>query len=193
MAGLNSVMVERSNYLFQDMKKLRGPYRPNQGDTLQWFRQTARDLGAISGATPAKVMAAKDVISFDGISRETIGQMLFYFYDAKTRDKLPYWDRAPLIFVVDIGNGFHYGLNVHYLPILARAKLMDSLYTLASDRTLDDKTRLRISYQILKNSTRFKEFKVTFKKYLWSHVRSQFKRISPKDWDFALNMPVAVS
>lgn len=180
-----------ADYLFQRMDKIRGLYRPSQGDTLAWFRQTARDLVFISGTTPAKVMQAKDVISFDGMSREVVGSMVAYYYEAKTADKLKYWDAFPVVFVVDLGNGFHYGINCHYLPMLARAKLMDALYTLVSDRTLDTKARLRISYQILKTSTRFREYKICFKKYLWDHVRSQFKRIHFKDWDYALTMPAA--
>ena len=61
------------SYLFQRMAKLRGPYQPSRG-SLEFIRATARDLGALSGATPAKVMAAKDVITFDGMSREAAAQ-----------------------------------------------------------------------------------------------------------------------
>jgi hypothetical protein len=178
------------SYLFQRMAKLRGPYQPSRG-SLEFIRATARDLGALSGATPAKVMAAKDVITFDGMSREAVGSMLAFWYDPKTKDTLPYFDRFPLIFVVDIGNGFHYGLNLHYLSPYYRAVFCDKLFTLASDKTFDEKTRLRLSYSLLKNSSRLAPFKPMFKKYLWNHVRSPFKRISAQFWDFALGMPVA--
>ena len=57
-----------ADYLFQRMDKIRGTLPAQPGDTLAWFRQTARDLVSISGTTPAKVMQAKDVISFDGMN-----------------------------------------------------------------------------------------------------------------------------
>ena len=50
---------------------------------------------------------------------------------------------------------------------------------------------LRLSYSLLKNSSRLAPFKPMFKKYLWNHVRSPFKRIPSQFWDFALGMPVA--
>src|SRR6478735_6731070 len=35
--------------------------------------------------------------------RSMIGKMLFYQYDAKTKQKLPFWDVFPLTFMFDVG------------------------------------------------------------------------------------------
>src|SRR4051812_41636100 len=44
------------------------------------------------------------------------GEMIFFMYDAKWKDKLPFFDRFPLIFPVEMyPNGFA-GMNLHYLP-----------------------------------------------------------------------------
>ena len=42
-----------------------------------------------------------------------IGRMYFFYYDAKNKDKLPQWDRFPLVLPIErYGNGF-LGLNLH--------------------------------------------------------------------------------
>jgi hypothetical protein len=109
-----------------------------------------------------------------------------FFYHAKWEDVLPYWDMYPLIFVVDVGADYFYGINLHYLPPVLRAKLMDALYTIAV-RNKDNKImRLKLSYQVLKSASKFKEFKPCFKKYLKSHLRSRFFYVEPREWDMAI-------
>ena len=46
----------------------------------------------------------------------TPGEMYMFYYDAKHKDTLPYWDRFPLVFPFSkVKDGF-LGLNLHYLP-----------------------------------------------------------------------------
>lgn len=53
--------------------------------------------------------------SFDTVNVPQIGKMYFFQYDPKLKNKLPYYDRYPLIFCVrPLKDGFH-GLNLHYL------------------------------------------------------------------------------
>ena len=112
--------------------------------------------------------------------------MYFFMYDAKHKETLPYYDSFPLIFPVDrTENGF-YGLNMHYLPLQLRAKLMDSLYDVTNNERYDESTKLKLSYNILKSAEKFKPFKPTFKRYLTSNVRSRFVEIAPAEWDIAL-------
>jgi hypothetical protein len=176
---------------FDSINKKLGPFRPSQGDTLTWYRETARSLGSMSRATPDKLLAAEDIITFNAITRDIIGSLVCWFYDPKHKATLPYYDTFPMAFIVDMKKDGWYAINLHYLPHLERARLMDALYRLRSDKTVDDSTRLRISYGILKESSRLKLFAPCFKRYLASHARSQFKRISPKDWDKVLQMPLA--
>lgn len=120
----------------------------------------------------------------------TIGKMFLFQYFPKHIDKLPYHDRLPLIFPIDVINNGIMGINLHYLPLSARADLMDALYTLSSDKNYDEKTRLRISYQVLKAAANFSLFKPCVKKYLFSHVQSPFYEVSSFEWDIALFLPV---
>lgn len=78
------------------------------------------------------------------------------------------------------------GINMHYLPLPLRAKLMDSLYDVTNNKRYDDSTKLKLSYGILKGAEKFSLFKPTFKRYLNSQVRSRFVQIEPAEWDVAL-------
>lgn len=116
----------------------------------------------------------------------SIGSMYMFWYDPKLKKTLPYYDRFPLIFPIGPAPGGFYGINFHYLPHRLRAKLMDALYTLATDKRYDDKTKLRINYQILKNIARVPYYKATLKHYLNTHVKSNFIAVFPAEWDIAL-------
>ena len=116
--------------------------------------------------------------------------MYFFSYDPKYKATLPYYDRFPLIFKVGQYRGGFEGINMHYLPYRLRARLMDALYETSNNKRYDETTRLRITYDLLKAATKYKEFKPTYKKYLNQHVRSRFVEIGATEWDIALFLPV---
>ena len=149
-------------------------------EARKWFREKAKELGKVSETKilkddPSKL---KNTVA--------IGSMYFFVYDAKHKDALPYYDKFPLIFPVDRVAGGFYGLNMHYLPLTLRAKLMDSLYEITNNKKYDDSTKLKLSYSVLKGAERFKLFKPTFKRYLNSHRKSRFVKIHSTEWDVAL-------
>lgn len=120
-----------------------------------------------------------------------IGSMYLYHYDPKYKDTLPYYDRLPLIFPFEkTKNGF-LGINLHYLPPRLRAKLMDGLYELTNNSRYDENTRLRLSYSVLKGVSKLRYYKPCVKRYLNSHVRSNFLYIHPTEWDIAIFLPLA--
>ena len=67
---------------------------------------------------------------------------------------------------------------------------MDALYETANNKRYDESTRLKLSYDVLKAASKYKEFKPTYKKYLTSQVRSRFIEINASEWDIALFLPV---
>ena len=116
--------------------------------------------------------------------------MYFFLYNPKHKKTLPYYDRFPLIFPFKKVKGGFLGINMHYLPHVLRARLMDALYSLSRDQRYDERTRLRLSYDILNGMTKYKAFRPTFKRYLSNHVRSRFIEITSSEWDIALMMPL---
>ena len=123
--------------------------------------------------------------------RFRMGRMYIFAYDALYKGTLPYWDASPLMIPIH-DNGTHItGINFHYLPIKYRAKLMNALYSFLTNDKMDEKTKLRMTYQVLKASSKFKYVKPCIKQYLKSHVKSQLIEIPPQYWEVALFLPVA--
>ena len=54
----------------------------------------------------------------------------------------------------------------------------------------DDIKRMRVSYDLLSSTRRFKEFKPCIKKYLKSNVQSKILAVQPNEWDIAVFLPI---
>ena len=149
-----------------------------------WYRDQASKIQRIN---EKKLFDPKN--SRNMLGPQNIGQMFMFFYNPKHKDTLPYYDRFPLVFPVEIyGDGF-LGINLHYLPHVMRARLMDALYMTVNNKKNDTTTRLKISYDILKNSSRTRYFKPCLKRYLSGQVMQRFLYIDPSNWDKALMLP----
>lgn len=154
----------------------------SNNEAIKWFNNRTRALPNSINQLMTDQTRVK--------SRIEIGHMYFFSYDPKTKDDLPYYDRLPLIFPFNSTSTGIYGINMHYLPYGLRAKLMDALYSIISDTRFDEKTRLKLSYDVLNSTSRFKYFKPCIKQYLYSHIRSQFVHIRADEWNNALFLPV---
>jgi hypothetical protein len=180
------------NLLSQGEKQGLLPNKTQQA--RNWFRVQASKVAMSPNALMANDRSAMTSVPM-------IGQMYLFAYDPKTKDKLPYYDRYPLVIPFDstrLGGraagtsstqGFM-GLNMHYLPLRLRARLMDALYTVISDDNYDERTHLQVSYKLLSSVSRYRFYKPCLKQYLFSHVRTKYFRIDPISWDIALFMPL---
>ena len=121
--------------------------------------------------------------------KSMIGRMYFYFYDPKTKDSLPYYDRFPLTIPMEqYQNGF-LGLNLHYIHPKQRIILLDKLSEVASNDEYNETTKLRISYKYLAAASKVFEANPCIKRYLFGHVKSRFLEISADEWDIAVMLP----
>lgn len=161
-----------------------GQIPARESKARDWYRDTAQTYRRVNEGQLMR--GDRDRLT----GRPLIGQMYLFNYDAKTKATLPYFDRFPLIFPFKKVKGGFYGINLHYLPLQYRAKLMDSLYDVTNNDRYDETTRLRISYDILSNASRFRYFKPCVKRYLTSQLRSRFLYIYPSEWDIALFLPL---
>lgn len=124
-------------------------------------------------------------------SRPLPGRMFMFFYDAKHKATLPYYDRFPLILMVESASpkkGF-YGLNFHYLDYRKRAILLSRLLQYSNNKKYDESTRLRLSYKLLKGASRLEAFKPCFKHYLPSQIKGQIRMVPAEYWETALFFP----
>ncbi len=119
-----------------------------------------------------------------------IGKMYFYYYDPKTKDTLPYYDRFPLVIPIEKYRDGFLGLNLHYIHPKQRVILLDKLSVTASNREYNEKTKLRLNYQFLATASRAFEATPCIKRYLYSHIDSRFLEITANEWDIACLLPV---
>ena len=158
------------------------PAKEQQSRT--WYRDTANKFRTVN----EKNLMKGDTDRLR--SQPKIGHMYMFYYDAKHIETLPYFDRFPMIFPYKKVKGGFMGINLHYLPHILRAKLMDSLYDISSNDLYDETTKLRMSYNILSSASKYKWFKPCIKHYLTTQVRSRFLYVYPAEWDIALFLPL---
>ena len=158
------------------------PAREQQSRT--WYRDTANKFKTVNERNLMK--GDTDRLR----SQPKIGHMYMFYYDAKHKETLPYFDRFPMIFPYKKVKGGFMGINLHYLPHILRAKLMDSLYDISSNDLYDETTKLRMRYNILSSASKYKWFKPCIKHYLTTQVRSRFLYVYPAEWDIALFLPL---
>lgn len=175
--------------LFQklELQAFRAGINPRTDESRKWFRQKAAQL-----ATPnRRALMQADEVKLVNRQNPLIGSMNMFFYDPKTKDTLPYYDRFPLAIIVGPAPKGFYGLNLHYLPPLLRAKLLDGLMDITNNKKYDDTTRFRLSYEMLQGAANLKFYKPCFKHYLTQHVRSKLARVPAPEWEIATFLPMA--
>lgn len=159
---------------------------PRTKESIEWFRKRAEDMGKITSR--GQLMKEEELVLKN---KSLNGQMLMYFYDPKHKETLPYFDKFPLTIVVDKAPDGFYGLNLHYLPPVLRAKLLDALMEITTNKKYDETTRMRFTYDKLKDASKFKWFKPCFKHYLTKHVKSRFAVVPASEWEIATFLPTA--
>lgn len=153
-------------------------------DSVDWYRKKASETRNIN--TVRLIAGNKQYQT----SRIIPGHLYMFGYDAKTKEQLPFFDRFPIVFPFSRDADSFTGINLHYLPLPLRAKLMDALYLITTDLRFDDRTRLKLSYKLLSSSSRYKYFEPCVKKYLYSHVQTKFLQVPSNEWDIALFLPL---
>ncbi len=162
----------------------RASITPRTKESIKWFQDKVQGLKRPSAAS----LMSDDALDPQGQS--VVGEMYMYFYDPKLKKTLPYYDRFPLTIMVDSAPGGFYGINLHYLPYDIRAAFLDKLLDLAPKKPKNESRLTKMRYDLLKGSTKFKEFKPCFKHYLAKHVKSQFVRVPITEWEIAIFLPV---
>lgn len=151
-------------------------------ESRKWFREKTKKI------TVDRYQLLKDE-RFTQRQRPGIGRMYHYFYDPKHYKTLPYYDVFPLIIMVGPAPKGFYGLNLHYLSPVLRAKFLDKLVNIASNKSFDEDMKLKISYNLLTSVTKLKEFAPCFKHYLRDHVDSKIAEVHAPEWEIAVFLP----
>jgi len=155
--------------LFSDLEiaAFRAGITPRTKESIKWFRQKAGALGKVTGET----IFQQDTVKMQASMRNPLGNMYMFYYNAKHRNTLPYFDAFPLVVITSMAEGGFYGLNLHYLPPPLRAKALNGL--LGGDGLPP------------------KYVKPTIHRYLTTQVRSKFALIEEPEWEIATFLPTA--
>lgn len=183
--NIQRVMAYLFNLVAKGKKVKWTDYKNQRND---WLRKLAQRVKHAS-FTEHHLENAEYFKRIQNLTENSIGKMYTFAYDPKWKAELPYYDIFPLIFPIEYYSDGLLGINMHYLPPILRAKLMDALYETLNNDKYNKTTRLQISYGILKSASRFKYFKPCIHRYLFTHLRSPFVYISPDEWDIALMLP----
>ena len=151
-----------------------------------WFEQQVGLIGR-QGITPLKVFQSESTTLRSEILP---GELYMFFYSAKHKETLPYWDKFPMVIPFATAKGGFLGLNLHYLQYDLRIQLMDRLLTFKSNDMLEEKTKLKFSWATVEGMSKFAAVKPCVKHYLNGYVKSSFKKIDANDWATALMLPV---
>ena len=166
------------------MVKIFEPLVDLQDKQLQsatWYKNAASLI--------AQKTSARDLMrSGKLLQKPSAGRMSMFFYDPKTKQKLPFYDTFPLVLPIDTIRGGFIGLNFHYLPYGLRFKLLQQLQQFATNSKFDQSTRLQVTYEAVKNIGLIKP---AIKKYLYRYVRSNFLRVDVQEMAIAVYLPVA--
>ena len=148
--------------------------------SVQWFRNKIKEMGE----PPTRQLVSEGLIS----QRPSYGQMNFFYYDAKGKNELPYYDRFPLVLPIGVAESTGFiGLNFHYLSIPMRLKLLNVVAEYATDSEMNENTRIRLTWNRIKRNPLVKP---TVKRYLASHVQSRFRIITAEEMMAAVLLPV---
>lgn len=162
-----------------------GRLKKRADSSLRWYLSKLRDAG---GSHDERNVAT----AVSSRQKMYIGGMYQYVYDAKTKEKLPYWDAFPLIVCINVYADGWLGLNLHYLPPILRAKLLDKLMEYSKTiRTGGNgkRTYMHLSYKMLTRLSQVPFFQHCIKRYLASHVQSKIMRVNSSFWEEVAFLP----
>ena len=166
--------MARSKYIQSVLKAAGG--RPK---STQWFRDKIKEFGTPKSA---------DLIR-DGkrTTTPTFGILNMFVYDPKLKEKLPYYDTFPLVLPIEkYSNGF-LGINIHYLSMPMRLRLLDRLVDYSNNDKFDTSTKLNVDYSRLKKVDLIKP---CLKRYLAGNVKTQFRKVEADEFMVATLLPV---
>tara|TARA_B100001093_G_C26445932_1_gene850186 strand:- start:44 stop:622 length:579 start_codon:yes stop_codon:yes gene_type:complete len=165
----------RSKYI-QSVLKAAG----KKPKSVAWFRKKIREFG-----TPKEADLIRDGAYIT--STPTFGLLNMFMYQPKLKDKLPYYDRFPLVLPIEQYSDGFLGINLHYLNIPMRIRLLDRLTDFLNNEKYDLSTFVNADYGKLKNINLIKP---CLKRYLAVQVRSKFRRVESNEFVVATLLPV---
>jgi hypothetical protein len=197
--GTMKMAIDLGKKFTKSIKKLAGLARSAkkrkeaEKKAEDWFRGKVKDMANLKDKLSGKdKKTRKDFIEGGReVDKFVPGTMLTYYYDPKWKKILPYYDRFPMILLLEVYNDGWLGINLHYFPPSLRAVILGRMMSTAG-AFLTKNQKMRINYRIVKASSNLAVGKVALKRYLTSHVRSKIIQVHPREWEHAAMLPLDI-
>lgn len=163
-------MARQTIYQRYDQKAADAGIMRNTRESLEWFRKTIRKESNIKNLDKATAGLRN--------RRIEIGGLYAYEYSPKYAEKLPVWDKFPLVLILSFTTNGWFGINFHYLPPVIRSKILSEL----------NLNRLN-GVAIAKKFTQSDYGKFALKKYIATNLKSRPKAVPKDDWEIAVQLP----
>lgn len=182
------------DYVFRQFKALREDEGIRAMDTSQkavrWYMDAVRSLySTMPNDTAQMIRGARKYWTRDDIK---VGQLVTYGYKAKTKlnKHFWFWDRFPLVLVLDVTDTGMLGCNIHFLPPRLRATLIAAcIPLLTSNPHRNDRAWMpKLAYALMKRY-KYRYGKVCIRRYLFSQVRTPILRLPPETWMMSMHLP----
>ena len=166
-------MAGESLFRNLEIEAFRAGITPRTKESIEWVRKKAREM--FRGRTIQKrgALMQDDALDIRARPRTVFGNMYMYVYKAKHRDTLPYYDAFPLCIILGPAKDGFFGLNLHYLPPIVRAKALDAIIGNPG------------------NAVPAKFLNAARKHYLTKQVVSKFALVEEPEWEIATFLPTA--
>ena len=157
---------------------------PNERVAMNWLRGTIEEMYGDKPIQPSR-MIRNQTEAF----RKFAGKMYMFRYIPKAKDTLPYYDEFPLVFILKPSRTGFLGMNMHYLPPKWRMIFLSRMDALRNNDKLDDTARLRINYELIRDTSRLNIGLPIIKRYNNTHIRSKVVLIPADEWSIASLLP----
>ena len=168
--------------------------------STNWFRRKVVELRGTSNLPEAESMTnmGASLQSQYNVSRVVNrvvpGHMYLYEYVAESYPmRIDYYDRFPLVIVLEPYKGGFLGLNLHFLNIKRRLELFVALSTMLNNENYNYLSKFsRLSYERLKPLlfTRYRNARPCIKRYKYNNVESRLLKVFGPEWELALFLPL---
>ena len=170
--------------IFDTIKEEKESYKLSNGENPSyiWFNEKVKELISIS-ESPSELLSKWERRA----NKIQLYRFNMFFYDAKTKKTLPYFDMFPLVFPLRrFGDSFT-GINAHYLPPAFREDFFNIYNRFAVNDEFDETTLYRMTWSKI---SRFKIMRPLIRKYSLTNIKSRFLVLNADEVPTALALPL---
>ena len=170
--------------IFDRILEEKESYKSSNGENpaYAWYNEKVKDLIGIS-EKPSELLSKWERRR----NKVQLFRFNMFFYDAKTKKNLPYFDMFPLVFPLRRFGDTFTGINVHYLPPSFREDFFNIYTRFKLNDEFDETTLYRMTWSKI---SRFKVMRPLLRKYSLSNIKSRFLVLRADEVPIAMSLPL---